>query len=201
MLKPGRAMALAAVVGAAISCGGGGGSASRDGAVDSVADASGVPANDAADLLDGAIADSGSDSAPAGGCMNAADCAGLPAGTALPHCGDGQWSCLRTTGGPGRCVRECMSPARTCSGAANNCIVCTAAASGPSCPDTACEVPPGNYTLEGTSCGASPAFDREDCRGGFVFHASGLCSVQMLATGALRFALACPGCTSIFMVQ
>ena len=164
-----------------------------DGTLDGAVDAGGV--------LDGAIADSGSDGVLAGGCMSEADCAGMGAGTALPHCGDGQWSCLRATGGPGRCVRECMNPARTCTGAANNCIDCTAGESAPSCPATACVVPPGNYMLEGTTCGVSPVFDREDCRGGFVFHASGLCSVQLLATGAIRFALACPGCTSIFMVQ
>jgi hypothetical protein len=59
----------------------------------------------------------------------------------------------------------------------------------------------GTYVLEGTTCGAAPTFDREDCRGGIVFDGSGLCSVQMLATGAIRFALACPGCTSIFVVR
>ena len=152
-------------------------------------------------LLDGAIADSGGDSVPAGGCNTAADCAALPAAPSLPHWATASWSCLRPTAGPGRCVRECMSPARTCLGAANNCIDCTAPGAAPSCPATACEVPSGSYTLEGTTCAVPPAFDREDCRGGFVFHASGLCSVQLLATGALRFALACPGCTSIFMVQ
>ena len=161
-----------------------------DGAVDAVA---------GGDAGDGPGASG--DVAPGMACSSAADCAGLPAAPVLPHCGGGTWSCLRATAGPGRCVRECMSPARTCAGAANNCIDCNAPGAAPSCPATACVVPPGGYTLEGTTCAVPPAFDREDCRGGFVFHASGLCSVQLLATGAIRFALACPGCTSIFMVR
>ncbi len=168
--------------------------------------------HDAATVLDGRLdtandvvpdggAETGSDSGPANTCTTAADCTGLAPGPVLPHCASSYWSCLRPVAGqPGRCARECMNPPRTCVPSGGGCIVCDAPGSQPSCPGQVCPLAARPFVIEGTSCPTTPSFDLGTCRGDWLLRSDGTaCAIQELPTGAIRFAIACPECTTIVM--
>jgi hypothetical protein len=230
--RPRAVALAALVLSAAISCGGGGGGngrgaddggsdATTDGAADLAADRSidGPASVDAASAGSGDAptdvgtdasgpdvvgSEPGPDGAPAGTtCTDHTACAGLPAGPTLPHCGSSYFSCVQAAvGQPGRCVRECTNPPRTCVANASACIVCNAPGSQPSCPGQACTLAGRPFTVESTSCPVTPSFDLGGCRGDWLVRSDGsICAIQGLATGLIRFAIACPECTTIVVQQ
>ena len=147
-------------------------------------------------------ADTAGDMVPRGPCRSHLDCATLPAPPALRFCSGGAWSCaIPAAGQPGHCIRECYSPGRTCSVDTNSCIGCSVPVA-PTCPGAPCRLFARAITVEDTTCPTAPLFRADQCRGDWLIRDDGaLCSITELATGAVRFAVACPDCTTIIVRQ
>lgn len=132
-------------------------------------------------------------------CRSADDCNVRSARPSISWCrGSEGWSCLA-----GRCTWECEG-GRTCNRGSDGCVSCIRppmAAVVETCPSAPCD--PSLGIVDGlrpseVTC-MRPDFPPAACFGQFFVDRDGqLCSWQMLPTGAIRMAVSCGICVTVY---
>jgi hypothetical protein len=143
-------------------------------------------------------ASGGGGAAPIMTCTAPASCTGTPF-TAGNYCTIPSWSCV-----DGSCTWECMG-GRTCTEApSSGCLICSSSTQPSSCIGNACEISPTRtWRTTRLNCTSLPPLDFAtwSCRGQRGSENVGgrlrLCTIQPIATGALRYSVSCGECVTI----
>lgn len=150
-------------------------------------------------VTEAAAPDAPADTATPSECRSADDCDVRSARPSIGWCrGSEGWSCLA-----GRCTWECEG-GRTCNRGSDGCVRCIRppmAAVVETCPSAPCD--PSLDIVDGltpseVTC-MRPDFPPAACFGQFFVDRDGqLCSWQMLPTGAIRMAVSCGLCVTVY---
>jgi hypothetical protein len=143
-------------------------------------------------------ASGGGGAAPIMTCTAPASCTGTPF-TAGNYCTIPSWSCV-----DGSCTWECMG-GRTCTEApSSGCLICSSSTPPSSCIGNACEISPTRtWRTTRLNCTSLPPLDFAtwSCWGQRGAENVGgqlrLCTIQPIATGALRYSVSCGECVTI----